>query len=120
MGSDAPLSISSVWDGVAGGASLRQWSSLKVNNGTRLLAAPRIGHTVHLARMERPMVPNLYATLTPDEFASLREVSKGHTQRIIPDAHKAKLLYLGLIRQKLGGLVQTNIGYLHVAKRQSG
>jgi hypothetical protein len=64
------------------------------------------------------MVPELYATLTPDEFASLREVGKGHMQRIIPDAHRAKLLYLGLIKQKLGGLVQTEIGYLHVARRQ--
>jgi hypothetical protein len=66
------------------------------------------------------MVPEFDATLTPAEFASLREVSKGHMQRLIPDAHKAKLLRLGLIRQKLGGLVQTNIGYLRVAKRQSG
>ena len=66
------------------------------------------------------MVPEFDATLTPDEFASLREVSKGHIQRIIPDAHKRKLLYLGLIRQKLGGLVQTNMGYLQVAKRQPG
>ena len=66
------------------------------------------------------MVPEFNATLTPDEFASLREVSKGHTQRIIPDDHKAKLLYLGLIKQKLGSLVQTNMGYLHVAKKQMG
>ena len=64
------------------------------------------------------MVPELYATLTPDEFASLREVSKGHMQRIIPDAHRAKLLYPGFIKQKLSGLVQTEIGYLHVARRQ--
>jgi hypothetical protein len=64
------------------------------------------------------MVPELYATLTPDEFAALREVSKGHMQRIIPDAHRAKLLYLGFIKQKLSGLVQTEIGYLHVARRQ--
>jgi hypothetical protein len=70
--------------------------------------------------MERPMVPEFNATLTPDEFTSLREVSKGHMQRIIPPAHKAKLLYLGLIKEKLGGLVQTNIGYLHVARRQPG
>jgi hypothetical protein len=66
------------------------------------------------------MVQGLDTKLTPDEFASLREVSKGQTQRIIPDAHKAKLLYLGLIREKLGGLVQTNMGYLHVAKKQPG
>jgi hypothetical protein len=66
------------------------------------------------------MAPEYYATLTPDEFASLREVSKGHTQRIIPDAHKAKLLYLGLIRQKRGSLVQTETGYLRAASRQLG
>jgi hypothetical protein len=66
------------------------------------------------------MAPETYATLTPDEFASLREVSKGHAQRVIPDAHKAKLLYLGLIRQKLGSLVQTEIGYLRAARRQLG
>jgi hypothetical protein len=63
-------------------------------------------------------VPDPYATLTPDEFASLRQVSKGHMQRIIPDAHKAKLLYLGLIRQKPGGLVETNMGYLYVGRRR--
>jgi hypothetical protein len=66
------------------------------------------------------MVPEFNATLTPDEFASLREVSKGYTQRIIPPTHRAKLLYLGLIKRKLGGLVQTNIGYLHVARRRPG
>jgi hypothetical protein len=66
------------------------------------------------------MVPEFNATLTPDEFASLREVSKGHTQRVIPPAHKAKLLYLGLIKEKLGSLVQTNMGYLHAAKKQMG
>jgi hypothetical protein len=42
------------------------------------------------------MVPDLSAKLTPEEFASLREVSKGMMQRIIPHAHKAKLLRLGL------------------------
>jgi hypothetical protein len=63
-------------------------------------------------------VPNPNVTLTPDEFASLREVSKGHMQRVIPHAHKAKLLHLGLIRQKLGSLVQTNMGYLYVAARK--
>ena len=63
-------------------------------------------------------MPDPNATLTPDEFASLREGSKGQMQRIIPDAHKAKLLRLGLISQKLGGLVQTNMGYLRVQRRQ--
>jgi hypothetical protein len=63
-------------------------------------------------------VPDPNVTLTPDEFASLREVSKGQMQRVIPDAHMAKLLYLGLIRQKPGGLVQTNMGYLRVQRRQ--
>ena len=64
------------------------------------------------------MVSDLNAKLTPEEFASLRELSKGQMQRIIPRAHKAKLLHLGLIRQKLGGLVQTNMGYLYVARRK--
>jgi hypothetical protein len=63
-------------------------------------------------------VPDPNATLTPDEFASLREVSKGHMQRVIPDAHKTKLLRLGFIEQKPGGLVQTEIGYLHVGRRR--
>jgi hypothetical protein len=62
------------------------------------------------------MVPDLDAKLTPAEFASLREMGKGTMQRIIPHAHKAKLLHLGFIEQKLGGLVLTNLGSFRVAK----
>jgi hypothetical protein len=62
------------------------------------------------------MVSDLNAKLTPEEFASLRELSKGQMQRIIPRAHKAKLLHLGFIEQKLGGLMLTNLGSFRIAK----
>ena len=62
------------------------------------------------------MVPDINAKLTPEEFASLREVSKGLTQRIIPDAHKTRLLQLGFIKEVLGNLRTTDIGSLRAAK----
>jgi hypothetical protein len=63
------------------------------------------------------MVPDLDAKLTPEEFASLREMGKRMMmQRIIPHAHKAKLLHLGFIEQKLGGLMLTNLGSFRIAK----
>jgi len=64
----------------------------------------------------RPMVHDLDAKLTPEEFASLREIGKGTMPRIIPHAHKAKLLHLGFVEQKLGGLVATNLGSFRIAK----
>jgi hypothetical protein len=64
------------------------------------------------------MVPDLDAKLTPEEFASLREIGKGTMQRIIiiPHAHKAKLLHLGFIEQRLGGQTLTNLGSFRIAK----
>jgi len=56
------------------------------------------------------MPPNLTAALTAEEFASLREVSKGMLQGIIPREHRERLLKLGLVGEKFGGLVLTNDG----------
>jgi hypothetical protein len=53
--------------------------------------------------------------LTADQFASLREVSKGALRQTIPDEHKAHLIKLGYIKEGLGGLVLTDLGRLRVA-----
>jgi hypothetical protein len=58
---------------------------------------------------------NLDALLTPDEFASLREVSKGMLQRELPEAHQQKLLGLRLIRHTPDGLRLTKAGQMRVA-----
>jgi hypothetical protein len=56
------------------------------------------------------MPANLTAILTAEEFASLREISKGMLQGIIPCEHRERLLILGLAVEKFGGLVLTNDG----------
>jgi hypothetical protein len=56
------------------------------------------------------MPSNLTAVLTAEEFASLREVSKGMLQGFIPRGHRERLLKLGLVVEKFGGLVLTNDG----------
>lgn len=61
------------------------------------------------------MTPNLTAPLSADEFTSLREVSKGLMQRLIPVEHRDRLIALDYISQRLGGLVVTDIGRLRLA-----
>jgi hypothetical protein len=61
------------------------------------------------------MTLNLDAMLTPDEFASLREVSKGMIQRDLPEAHQQKLLGLRLIRHTGDGLRLTKAGQERMA-----
>jgi hypothetical protein len=61
------------------------------------------------------MAPNLTAPLSSDEFASLREVGHGLMQRIIPDEHQEKLIALGYIAQRLGGLGLTDAGRMRLA-----
>jgi hypothetical protein len=56
------------------------------------------------------MPPILAAVITAEEFASLREVSKGMLQGIIPYEHRERLLKLGFVDEKFGGLVLTNDG----------
>ena len=41
-------------------------------------------------------------SLTPEEFASLREIAKGLLQGRTPDEHKTTLAGLGLISQRNG------------------
>lgn len=59
---------------------------------------------------------HLDAPLTADEFASLEEVAKRLMQRIIPDDHRTKLIQLGFIDQKLGGLAVTDAGTMRLAR----
>ena len=62
------------------------------------------------------MSPNLDAPLSPDELASLREVSKGPTQgNTIPTLHKNKLIALGFASEKSGVLALTNDGRFRLA-----
>jgi hypothetical protein len=61
------------------------------------------------------MTLNSDALLTPDEFASLREVSKGILQREFPEEHQQKLLGLRLIRHTPDGLRLTKAGQMRMA-----
>jgi hypothetical protein len=53
--------------------------------------------------------------LSPEEFASLKEVGRGVMQRIIPDDHRERLITLGYIREVIGSLTVTNIGRMRLA-----
>jgi hypothetical protein len=48
--------------------------------------------------------------LTVEELASLEEVGKGASQKKIPDEHKKRLLELRLVKEAVGGLIQTPHG----------
>jgi hypothetical protein len=62
------------------------------------------------------MFPNLDAYITAGEFQSLRDVSKGATQRAIPPEHKIRLLQVGYIMEGLSGLAITDVGQMRVAE----
>ena len=56
--------------------------------------------------------------LTPTELEALREVARGDLfQKVIPAKAQARLIELGYIDQKLGGLVATSKGRLYLARR---
>jgi hypothetical protein len=61
------------------------------------------------------MAPNLTAPLSHEEFASLQEVDKGLMQRVIPAEYRDRLISLGYITERRGGLVLTNAGYMRLA-----
>ena len=48
--------------------------------------------------------------LTPEEFASLKEVGTAPSRVSIPDEHKKRLIELRLIKDELGNLRQTPHG----------
>jgi len=48
--------------------------------------------------------------LTVEELASLAEVGKGVSQTKIPEEHKKRLLELRLVKEGVGGLIQTPHG----------
>jgi hypothetical protein len=50
------------------------------------------------------------ADLTAGELASLRLVAPGFMPRSIPRAHEARLVTLGLIQSRMGGLMATPAG----------
>jgi hypothetical protein len=62
----------------------------------------------------RNMAPNLTAPLSHEEFASLQEVGKGLMQRVIPARHRDRLISLGYIAERRGGLVLTNAGRMRL------
>ena len=53
--------------------------------------------------------------LSPDEFDSLREVSKGGSQREIPQLHWERLVSLGYAVRRLGELGLTASGIRRLA-----
>jgi hypothetical protein len=53
--------------------------------------------------------------LSPDEFNSLREVSKGDAQRDIPQLHWERLVGLGYAVRRLGELGLTASGIRRLA-----
>jgi hypothetical protein len=53
--------------------------------------------------------PNV-ADLTAGELASLRLVAPGFMSRSIPRAHETRLIALGLIQLRMGGLMATPAG----------
>jgi hypothetical protein len=57
----------------------------------------------------------LTTPLSSEEFDALQEVGEGQMQRIIPTEHRDRLLSLGFIVQRLGGLVLTNAGHMRLA-----
>jgi hypothetical protein len=48
--------------------------------------------------------------LTVAEYSSLRLVAKGFMTRTIPSAHRTRLVQLGLIQDRMGGLMPTPAG----------
>jgi hypothetical protein len=54
-------------------------------------------------------------TLSPDEFDSLREISKGDAQREIPQLHWERLVSLGYAVRRLGELGLTASGVRRLA-----
>lgn len=61
-----------------------------------------------------PLLPDPQVPLTPDEFRSLREVSKGLMQHEIPLSHRARLLEVGYIKKGVGGWTLTDAGRARV------
>jgi hypothetical protein len=61
------------------------------------------------------MSPLAPALLSPEEFTSLLEVSKGETQRDIPQIHWERLVALGYALRRLGVLGLTEAGVRRIA-----
>jgi hypothetical protein len=59
-----------------------------------------------------------HPTLSADEFASLREVSKGDAQHEIPQLHWERLVSLGYAVRRLGELSLTASGLRRLAGGQ--
>ena len=59
---------------------------------------------------------SLDAPLSSEEFASLKEVSKGMMQRVIPGSHREKLIRLGFIEQVFRSLELTIPGQMRAAR----
>jgi hypothetical protein len=59
-----------------------------------------------------------HPALSPDEFDSLREVSKGEAQQEIPQLHWERLVALGYAVRRLGELGLTASGTRRLAAGQ--
>ncbi len=54
--------------------------------------------------------------LTAAEYSSLRLVATGFMTRTIPFAHRTRLVELGLIQERMGGLMPTPAGIMVARK----
>ena len=54
--------------------------------------------------------------LTAAEYSSLRLVAKGFMTRTVPSAHRIRLIELGLIQDRMGGLMPTPAGIMVARK----
>jgi hypothetical protein len=61
------------------------------------------------------MIHDPLASLSPEEFTSLLEVSKGDAQRDIPQLHWERLVALGYALRRLGVLGLTEAGIRRLA-----
>ncbi len=61
------------------------------------------------------MIHDPPASLSPEEFTSLLEVSKGEAQRDIPQLHWERLVALGYALRRLGVLGLTEAGIRRLA-----
>ncbi len=59
---------------------------------------------------------SLNSPLSEEEFASLKKVGRGVIQSDIPGEHRNRLIELGLIRERHGGLDATGAGQLRIAQ----
>ena len=83
-----------------------------MNRRIKLCMAPNFPIAIALKVQERSVYME---PLLPEEFVSLKEVSRGLASRAIPDDHRERLIALGYLREVLGGLTLTDPAQMQLA-----